>query len=375
MEKYVEKIRMFTNSSKLKKIVNAEKTPLIVYDFDNVSKVIEVFRRAFADREYIKLFFAVKSNNNLSFLKFLSEFVDGFDTASIEEFNLVKKLRCNISFTSPGVSLDDIELLLSNRVIFDFDSISQIDNYTRRCSLYEIGIRINIADSCIGRSRFGILLNNTSISYFHDKNLKITSIHFHTEMKDERYTQKIIDSLEQLIHNKVINPLEVRYLNLGGGFLNMFIENKLNNIVEFIDELKMKYFSANDMIKFVIEPGATLSIFSAYLLTEVLNINDNNNEKFAVLNASAYNLIRWFKTTPVYYTSEKSVKYKYNIYGNTCYEYDIFFNNIWLNEIAIADRLILFPFGAYTRSNHANLHSMKLPTEAYYINDAIKYEN
>lgn len=375
MEKYLGKIKLFSDLQKFKTIIKSNKTPLIVYDFDNTRKILKIFHDVFSDRKYIKIFFAVKSNNNPRFLMFLSKYVDGFDTASIEEYNLVKKFGKKISFTSPGVAITDIETLINdNDVRVDFDSINQMTESIKRITMDEIGIRLNIPDFNIATSRFGISLNQDTISELKKLTIPITSIHFHSEQKDENYTESILNSIELLIETKTIDANSIKTINLGGGFLNLLIDDKLSYIADFIEILKEQYFNINDNIQFIIEPGSAISIFSAYLLTEVLNIKNSDGKNSVVLNASSYNLSKWVNPIPIYYTSQSQQKKLYEIDGNTCYEKDIFLKDVSLKEMSINDKIILFPFGAYTRSNYSNLHSMSLPLEAYYENGVIEYE-
>ena len=64
MKNFIEKIKKYATNSNLINLINIKETPAIVYDLDILNSVISDFRKIINSREYIKLYFAVKSNNN-----------------------------------------------------------------------------------------------------------------------------------------------------------------------------------------------------------------------------------------------------------------------------------------------------------------------
>lgn len=367
MKNFVKKIREYTTYSKLINFININETPAIVYDLDILNSIISEFRKNINCKEYIKLYFAVKSNNNRDLIGYMSKLVDGFDVASIYEFNIVKDMGLPISYTSPSISTENFKYLFNNtNVNINLDSLEQVDNYLYISNTENIGLRLNI--SCIPEksSRFGILLDNNSINYLKNNNIKINSLHFHAEARNEFYFKKVIFFIENLIKNKLLDTEEIESLNLGGGFLDNFVNNKFEELFNFIDFLKETYFSKNTKIKFIFEPGAAISIFLGFLITEVSSVKNVNNKNFVTLNSSAYNLNKWYKSIPIYTSSNNDIKIDYTLCGNTCYEDDIFVNCVNLNKLSKGDKIIFFPFGAYTRSNSSNLHGLNIPKEYYY---------
>lgn len=83
MKNFIKKIRKYATYSNLSSLINIKETPAIVYDIDILNSVISEFREIINCREYIKLYFAVKSNNNKNLISYISKLVDGFDVASI----------------------------------------------------------------------------------------------------------------------------------------------------------------------------------------------------------------------------------------------------------------------------------------------------
>lgn len=365
MKNFIKKIRKYATYSNLSSLINIKETPAIVYDIDILNSVISEFREIINCREYIKLYFAVKSNNNKNLISYISKLVDGFDVASIYEFNIVKDLGLPISYTSPSISTENFNYLFSS-VTVNLDSLEQVNNYLCMSSIKNIGLRINISYSFDKNSRFGIILDENSINYLKNKNVKINSLHFHSEIKNDFYFKAVKISIENLIKNNLLYADEIESLNLGGGFLNNFVGNQFEELFNFIDFLKVKYFSKNNKIKFIIEPGAAISIFLGFLITEVSSVKNINNKNFVTLNSSAHNLNKWYKSIPIYTTSNNDIKVDYTLCGNTCYEDDIFVDCVSFNKLSKGDKIIFYPFGAYTRSNSSNLHGFNIPKEYYY---------
>ena len=364
MKNFIEKIKKYATNSNLINLINIKETPAIVYDLDILNSVISDFRKIINSREYIKLYFAVKSNNNKDLIAYISKLVDGFDVASIYEFDIVKDLGLPISYTSPSISTENFNYLF-NKVNINLDSLEQVNNYLYTKATKNIGLRINVSCSSNKNSRFGIVLDCDTINYFKRENVKISSLHFHSEIRNDFYFKFVEDSIENLMKNNLLDVDEIKLLNLGGGFLNDFVSNKFEELFNFIDFLKVKYFSKNTKIKFIIEPGAAISIFLGFLITEVSSVKNINNKNFVTLNSSAYNLNKWYKSIPIYTSSNKSIKIDYTLCGNTCYEDDIFVDCINFNKLSNGDKIIFYPFGAYTRSNSSNLQGLNIPKEYY----------
>ena len=68
-------------------------TPLYLYDRSVIRKKIELFRDAMPDQ--IKLEYAIKANPNPEIIKTMIPMVDGFDVASIGEFDRAVAIEVN----------------------------------------------------------------------------------------------------------------------------------------------------------------------------------------------------------------------------------------------------------------------------------------
>lgn len=81
-------------------------TPLFAYDRSLVGRQIARFRAAMPDN--ISLHYAVKANPYEPLLRFLAQYVDGFDVASAGELSCVTELGLQVSMAGPGKSSADL---------------------------------------------------------------------------------------------------------------------------------------------------------------------------------------------------------------------------------------------------------------------------
>ncbi|MNE67282.1 Diaminopimelate decarboxylase [compost metagenome] len=153
---------------------------------------------------------------------------------------------------------------------------------------------------------------------------------------------------------------ELESLNFGGGFTYLFGGEEITAFFSLISQALGNYLENG--LEILFEPGMLLFIFSGYLKASVIDCSKGS----LTLNASAWNLHSWYPSNLVYSTADAQKDHEYNVYGNTCYEKDIFFTGIALPKIQLDDVLVLFPYGSYVNSMHRNLHGNALPPEYLY---------
>lgn len=346
-------------------------SPAYVYNLDILEYTLNEISKYFK-REGIKIYYALKANQNLEILKKIRNNIDGVDVASIEEYRKVKYMfkGKDISITGPGLKFDEIKEIYKDNNIIDFNTLSQLTNCSSFLYNKEIGLRINMDytyENQTMKSRFGISSTDSIKNTIDDLKVSLVRIHIHNGKKNNLffiYFKNLLDNLNA--HNLLIN---IREINLGGGINGLFNEQKTEWFFEELQKIKHYYFK-NQQITFILEPGRGIVENCGFLISKVLtaDIDKDTNMLNVVTDTSCYNLFPWFKPKVLSHTSDDCTEINTNIYGMTCYEGDIFIENKKMRTLRIGDRLLFYPVGAYSKSNHSNLHYIPFPKEYYYTN-------
>ena len=182
------------NQDKLLQIEKEFKSPLYVYD---ANKIEEQYRRltlAFNKIEKLKINYAAKALTNISILKFINKLGAGLDTVSVQEVLLGLHAGFkpeNIIYTPNGVSLEEIEKVVEQKVQINIDSLYMLEQFGSKHPTTPVCIRINPhimaggnTNISVGHidSKFGISIHQIPLLIRIVKNTKmiINGIHMHT---------------------------------------------------------------------------------------------------------------------------------------------------------------------------------------------------
>ncbi|MFN4244901.1 MAG: diaminopimelate decarboxylase [Brevinematia bacterium] len=394
-------LKKLENFKNINLISIAEKfgTPLYVY---NLEKIEENFKELSNSIPYNnkKILFAMKSNFNIEVLKLIRKLGGGIDTISVGEIKYAINLgfkKEDILFTGIGISDEDIEFCVRNKIMPNVGSIDLLTRVGMKFPGSRISIRINPNygaghhDHVITggpQSKFGIYE-----SYLEDvKNISkrfdliISGIHFHigSGILDYRI---YIEAIKKALDISLMFE-DVEFIDIGGGIGIPYKENETQfDLKSFGQEISklMDYFSDKEKrnVKLLIEPGRYLVAESGVLIAKVVEIKKTPEYNFVIINTGFNHLVR-----PVMYGSYHEIinisKLNSNefedqvIAGNVCESGDIFTRN---NE-GIAPRKLpkpengdiigIFDTGAYgfVMASHYNLR--KLPPEIAVYNGKIK---
>lgn len=358
-------------------------SPSIIYDYETIRETVLKLRNDLSVIPGAELCFSIKANRNPMILNILSELKVGADVASSHELEGALNSGMSPVFaTSPSFSVEELEYLYSYNIIPDFNSLSQLKQYVEKSnfSIHKIGLRIRLPlelsqgnnQISFGRnSRFGIdILTEEIWETIEDNQLTTVQLHLHLgEMKGSEVMEKVMKFLE--ININKFPDLEV--INLGGGITYLYSN---------ADEVKKTWAlvgasirrinaSLQKKIRVVIEPGMLLLAMSGYLYATVRSSDVMNGKRAVTLDSSAWNLTYWsYPQVALCYTQNQEEEV-HDIYGNTCYEHDVFVKNSKHAILKSGDRLLLTPVGAYVTSMARNLHGFPLPEEWILRNEML----
>ena len=353
-------MQKFTDVNEL---VNTLKPDYPVYCIrpDSIKKTTQFFKNNFPG----KVLYAVKTNPNKEVLKhIISNGIENFDAASINEIQLVRNLKpdAHIYFMHTVKSRNDISEAYFNLGIKDFaldtkDELIKILEATNHAKDLTLYVRISISNEHaeIDLSRkFGApaieALGLVRLCKEHANKIGI-SFHVGSQCMHKISFAKAINEIGNIIKKTKITP---DIINVGGGFPSIYpdlnpepLENYLNEIKRSISKLNLPVTT-----KLICEPGRAIVAESGSTIVKVnlrkkqkLYINDGTYG--TLFDAGVPNFIlpsRMILNGRV--QSKKLIAF--NFFGPTCDSMDYMKGPFMLpNNIKEGDYIELGQLGAY----------------------------
>ena len=289
------------------------KTPLYVYDGDQIQRNFKAFQKA-VSKLNSKVYFAVKANSSVAILSLLKSVGAGADIVSGGELQraLVANIKANDIIFS-GVGKTDEELLLAMKHSIgqiNVESGAELERISElafannlKCS---VALRINVdvdpgshekISTGQKSTKFGIGLNNGQAEDYYQKiishpNLNPAGLAVHigsqlTRLEPFEIAYKVLLNFSNYLRGK---GFDVPCLDLGGGF---GIDYKTNTNPDFSEYGKMVIsLFQNQGYKLGFEPGRSIVANSGSLITKVIYVKNGINKRFIIVDAGMNDLIR-----------------------------------------------------------------------------------
>ena len=289
------------------------KTPLYVYDGDQIQRNFKAFQKAVSELNS-KVYFAVKANSSVAILSLLKSVGAGADIVSGGELQraLVANIKANDIIFS-GVGKTDEELLLAMKHSIgqiNVESGAELERISElafannlKCS---VALRINVdvdpgshekISTGQKSTKFGIGLNEGQAEDYYQKiishpNLNPAGLAVHigsqlTRLEPFEKAYKVLLNFANYLRG---NGFDVPCLDLGGGF---GIDYKTNTNPDFSEYGKMvSSLFQNQGYKLGFEPGRSIVANSGSLITKVIYVKNVINKRFIIVDAGMNDLIR-----------------------------------------------------------------------------------
>jgi diaminopimelate decarboxylase len=234
-------------------------------------------------RKYLKDFkiaYSVKTNSFRGVIDKLSQLGSNFEVASLYEINKTPDIPK--VFNSPCKTEEELRIAMENKFLINVDSKDEIDliNKIQDNELFNIGIRISIRESKFGFDEAHL---ESIIEYCKSKNLNIIGLHFHEgtqqNIRDFRIT---IQKIEKLAKELLKKGIELKYLDIGGGFPDKI---QLKNLSLKLEDYISLVAPLSEISTVILEPGRCLVADCFELVTKVHAIKDLHKQKYAVIDA------------------------------------------------------------------------------------------
>jgi carboxynorspermidine decarboxylase len=254
-----------------------------------------------------------------------------------------------------------------------FNSVAQLMKYKDKClkAGVSIGLRINpeystqgdhaIYDPCAKGSRLGVTLSNLQQAIENNPDVLegVDGIHFHTLCEQNS------DDLEttiEVVKEKFGHYLDkMSWINMGGGHHISREDYDVDRLIRIVKDVKETYD-----VDVYLEPGEAIALNAGYLMTEVLDIVDNEI-KTLILDASAAchmpDVLEMPYRPPLMNSWEWDKKpYKYRLSSYTCLAGDIIGDYSFNREIKVGDRLVFEDMAIYSMVKNNTFNGIPLPS-------------
>lgn len=355
--------------------INELPTPCYVIDEGKLEDNLKILHDV-EEKTGAKILLAQKCFSAFYEYPLISKYISGTTASGLYEAKLgYEEMHKENHVFSPAYRQQDMEEILNicDHVIFNsknqllkykdlVDKVNQSGN--RKVS---IGLRINpecstqtdhaIYDPCAPGSRMGIRLSD-----FDDELADmVDGLHFHTlceqNSDDLETTLKAVkEKFGKYLH-------KMKWLNMGGGHHITRDDYDVERLVRLVNHMKETYD-----LQIYLEPGEAVALNAGYLVTEVLDIVDNEI-KTLVLDASASchmpDVLEMPYRPPLKDSGEVGEKnYTYRLSSNTCLAGDVIGDYSFDKGIKIGDKLYFEDMAIYSMVKNNTFNGIPLPAIA-----------
>ena len=342
------------------------KTPCYIVQKSKLRKNLEILKSV-SDDTGCKILLAQKAFSMYSLYPFISEYLDGTTASGLYEAKLGKEeMKKENHIFSPAYREDEIDEITDICDHIIFNSTAQLEKYKEKVLKKgkSIGLRINpecstqkgheIYNPCAKFSRLGIKVSKLTNSSFEN----VDGIHFHTLCEQNS------DDLETTL-NAVEEKFseffpQIKWINFGGGHHITREDYDLERLKSCIKRMQDKY-----NLEVYLEPGEAIALNAGILLTQVLEIVENDME-IAILDTSAAchmpDVLEMPYRPPLLNSDlPNKKKYTYRLSSATCLSGDVIGDYSFDNPLQIGDKLEFQDMAIYSMVKNNTFNGMKLP--------------
>ena len=342
-------------------------TPCYIVDEEKLIHNLEILRGV-EQRTGAKILLAQKAFSCYHTYPIIRKYVSGTAASGLFEAKLgYEEMGGENHVFSAAYRENEIDEIISCCGHIIFNSFSQLDRYRDRVlkAGKKIGLRINpefstqegheIYDPCSPKSRLGITRKN-----FREEDLQgVTGLHFHTLCEQNSDDlKKTLDAIEEKFGD--ILP-KMEWINFGGGHHITREDYDIQLLESCIMRMKEKYG-----LEVFLEPGEAFALNAGYLVTEVLDLTENDMP-IAILDTSAAchmpDVLEMPYRPPLMNSGEAGEKkYTYRLGSQTCLAGDSIGEYSFDEPLKIGDKLIFCDMAIYSMVKNNTFNGMPLPS-------------
>ena len=329
-------------------------TPYYIVYEDRMRRNLELITRV--EREAgVNIIMAFKANALWRSFPVVREYNRDFTASSLNELRLGnEELGGEAHVYCPVYTEQTIDEFLSRATHLTFNSLSQWERYGQRTLAAGVspGLRVNpqcsvieteIYNPALPGSRFGVTAEQLG-GVLPDG---IEGLHFHALCESSSYDlAKVLNAFEEQFGCYF---RQLKWVNFGGGHLMTREGYDTAHLIEVLSGFRSRY----PWLSVVLEPGSAWMWRTGDLITEVLDVVDNQGIKTAVIDASFACHMPDCLEMPYKPAITESVEEaeglpRYRLGGNSCLSGDYVGDWCFRKPLKAGDRLTLEDMNHYT---------------------------
>jgi len=338
-------------------------SPAFIIDEAAIVECLQVLTQLRA-QSGCKVLYSVKALPLSYVLEAVKPYVDGFSVSSLFEARLAKEILAgagSLHLTTPGIRADEIDELGNLCSHISFNSISQHQRYVDQIQAQtSIGLRINPKLSFLEDDRFNPCGQysklGADIATVKPYLAQAQGIHVHNVFSATDVFS-LIKTLDKVEHELGDSLADLRWINLGGGYLFNQIAD-LGPLIERIVRLK------NDFaVDVYIEPGKALVGHAGHLVSTVIDSFVSDGKTVAILDTSINHNPEVFEyqRQPECHEHNSNGQHVVILAGCTCLAGDVFGEYRFAEPLNVGDKIVFKNVGAYSLIKANRFNGYNLP--------------
>lgn len=356
------------------KDISVLRTPCYVIDEAQLIHNLEILH-GIEERTGAKILLAQKAFSCYNLYPTIGRYISGTACSGLFEARLgYEEMGSENHVFSAAYREEEIDEIIGYCGHIIFNSFTQLGRYRKRvlAAGKKIGLRINpecstqngheIYDPCSPKSRLGIMDKNFRRSDIYG----VTGLHFHTLCEQNSDDlEKTLNAVEEKFGD--ILP-KMEWINFGGGHHITREDYDIPRLERCIKRMQEKYG-----LEVYLEPGEAVALNAGFLVTEVLDITENDIP-IAILDTSAAchmpDVLEMPYRPPLLNSGMPSEKpYTYRLGSQTCLAGDVIGEYSFDASLNIGDKLVFGDMAIYSMVKNNTFNGMPLPDIVLKKND------
>lgn len=351
--------------------INEIPTPAYVLDEDKLTHNLEILKSV-QERTGCKILLAQKAFSMFCEYPLIGRYLKGTTASGLYEAKLgQEEMGKENHIFAPAYRETEIDEIagICDHVIFN--SFSQLRRYKDRClGKAGIGLRINpecstqgehaIYDPCAPGSRLGITARNFTREVAADPQILygVDGLHFHTLC--EQNADDLEKTLSAVEEKFGVYLKQMKWLNMGGGHHITREDYDVERLIACICRMKETYD-----LEIYLEPGEAVALNAGYLVTEVMDIVENEIQTLILDTSAACHMpdvLEMPYRPPLMDSGMPGEKeYTYRLSSCTCLAGDVIGDYSFDRELLPGDRLYFQDMAIYSMVKNNTFNGIGLP--------------